>query len=71
MSAEYLLTALIVCLAPGLGVVCTPSTMPGGGLGAARTRRAVLSSPIVLAWLRRALAAAFAGLGLKLALERA
>lgn len=40
-------------------------------LVAARTRRAVLSSPRALAWLRGTFAAAFAGLGLRLAWERA
>lgn len=31
MSAEFLLTALIVCLAPGIGVIYTLSTALGGG----------------------------------------
>ena len=38
---------------------------------AASGREAVLSRPAVMAWLRRAFAASFAALGLRLALERA
>ena len=38
---------------------------------AASTRHAVLASPAVLTWLRRAFAASFAALGARLALERA
>lgn len=38
---------------------------------AASGRRAVLGSPVVITWLRRAFAASFAALGLRLALERA
>ncbi|MDQ1847127.1 LysE family translocator [Gemmobacter fulvus] len=38
---------------------------------AATGRRALLGSPSVMAWLRRAFAASFAGLGAKLAMERA
>ncbi len=38
---------------------------------AASGREAMLSRPVVMAWLRRAFAASFAALGLKLALERA
>lgn len=34
MSIEYLLTAFIVCLAPGIGVVYTLSSTLGGGLRA-------------------------------------
>lgn len=34
MSPEYLLTVLIVCLAPGIGVIYTLSTSLGGGLRA-------------------------------------
>lgn len=34
MSVEYLLTAFIVCLAPGIGVVYTLSATLGGGLRA-------------------------------------
>lgn len=41
------------------------------GLFAAATRDKVLQSPRVMSWLRRVFAASFAGLGLKLALERA
>lgn len=40
------------------------------GLFAATARDRVLSSPRALTWLRRLFAASFAGLGLKLALER-
>ena len=40
----------------------------GYGLGAARVRERVLASPRVLAWRRRSFAAAFAALGVKLAL---
>ncbi len=38
---------------------------------AATGRRALLGSPSVMTWLRRAFAASFAGLGAKLAMERA
>jgi threonine/homoserine/homoserine lactone efflux protein len=38
---------------------------------AASGREAVLSRPAVMAWLRRAFAASFAALGLRLAMERA
>ena len=38
---------------------------------AATGRRALLGSPSVMAWLRRAFATSFAGLGAKLAMERA
>ena len=41
------------------------------GLFAATARRSILESPRAMAWARRAFAATFAGLGLKLALERA
>ncbi len=41
------------------------------GSFAAATRDRVLNSPRAMTWLRRAFAASFAGLGLKLALERA
>ncbi|MCB1359080.1 MAG: LysE family translocator [Maritimibacter sp.] len=41
------------------------------GLFAAAARDAVLQSPRVMTWARRTFAASFAGLGLKLALERA
>jgi threonine/homoserine/homoserine lactone efflux protein len=41
------------------------------GLFAAATRDRVLESPRAMAWLRRLFAATFAGLGVKLALERA
>ena len=34
MSPEFLLTAFIVCLAPGVGVIYTLSTVLGRGLGA-------------------------------------
>ena len=43
----------------------------GYGFFAATARDVVLESPRVMAWARRAFAATFAGLGLKLALERA
>ncbi|AOZ70323.1 lysine transporter LysE [Rhodobacter xanthinilyticus] len=38
---------------------------------AASGREAVLSRPVVMAWMRRAFAASFAALGLRLAMERA
>ncbi|MCB1328038.1 MAG: LysE family translocator [Maritimibacter sp.] len=41
------------------------------GLFAATARQRVLESPRAMTWARRAFAASFAGLGLKLALERA
>lgn len=34
MSIEFLLTAFIVCLAPGIGVIYTLSTVLGRGLRA-------------------------------------
>ena len=40
----------------------------GYGVFAAALRRHVITRPAVMAWLRRAFAGAFAGLGLKLAL---
>ena len=45
--------------------------MTGSEMGAAAARDAVLQSPRVMTWARRTFAASFAGLGLKLALERA
>ena len=41
----------------------------GYGVFAASVRRHVISRPSVLAWMRRSFAAAFAGLGIKLALS--
>ncbi|SIS59646.1 LysE family translocator [Phaeovulum vinaykumarii] len=78
----FFLAFLPQFLAPGAGT----AEMTGLGLGfaamtfavfalyaglAASGREAALSSPTIMAWLRRLFAAAFAGLGLKLALERA
>ena len=34
MSLEYLLTAFVVCLAPGIGVVYSLSSTLGGGMRA-------------------------------------
>ena len=58
----------------GLGAVFMGLTFVvfvGYGFFAATARDAVLESPRVMTWARRAFAATFAGLGLKLALERA
>ena len=38
MSPEFLLTAFIVCLAPGVGIIYTLSTVLGRGLTAAGQR---------------------------------
>ncbi|MEC7256864.1 MAG: LysE family translocator [Pseudomonadota bacterium] len=57
MSIEFLLTALIVCLTPGIGVIFTLSTALGGGLS--RGLWAALGCTIVTAV---HLAAAMAGL---------
>ena len=57
MSVEFLLTALIVCLTPGIGVIFTLSTALGGGLS--RGLWAALGCTIVTAF---HLAAAMAGL---------
>ncbi|PTE22152.1 LysE family translocator [Cereibacter changlensis JA139] len=57
-----------------LGLVFTAMTFVtfvGYVLLVASSRRAILSSPQVMTWLRRAFAASFAGLGARLALERA
>ena len=43
----------------------------GYGLFATAARRAILSSERVMTWLNRSFAAVFAGLGLRLAMERA
>ncbi|MEH6775894.1 MAG: LysE family translocator [Cereibacter changlensis] len=56
----------------GLGFTAmTFVTFTGYVLVVASSRRAILSSPRVMTWLRRAFAASFAGLGARLALERA
>ncbi|WP_444667507.1 LysE family translocator [Cereibacter changlensis] len=56
----------------GLGFTAmTFVTFVGYVLLVASSRRAILSNPRVMAWLRRAFAASFAGLGARLALERA
>lgn len=49
----------------------TFATFVGYAALAASGRQAVLNSPRVMAWLRRAFAASFAALGLRLAMERA
>jgi threonine/homoserine/homoserine lactone efflux protein len=54
LSTVFMLTTLVVFI--------------GYGLAAARVRRSITSRPRVLAWLRRTFAAAFVGLGVKLAL---
>lgn len=57
-----------------LGLVFTAMTFATFAAYAALvalSRRAILSSPRAMAWLRRAFAAAFAGLGARLAFERA
>jgi len=56
----------------GLGfAVMTFAVFLGYAALAASGREAVLSRPAVMAWLRRAFAASFAALGLRLAMERA
>ncbi len=58
----------------GLGAVFMALTFVvfvGYGVFAATARTVVLESPRTMAWARRVFAATFAGLGLKLALERA
>ncbi|MFC2969392.1 LysE family translocator [Acidimangrovimonas pyrenivorans] len=56
----------------GLGFVAmTFAVFVGYAVLAGSLRRAVLARPRVMAWIRRAFAASFAGLGLRLALERA
>src|SRR5690606_36235130 len=56
----------------GLGFTAmTFVTFVGYVLLVAGSRRAILSSPRVMTWLRRAFATSFAGLGARLALERA
>jgi threonine/homoserine/homoserine lactone efflux protein len=54
LSSVFMLTTLVVFI--------------GYGLAAARVRRAIISRPRILAWLRRTFAAAFVALGAKLAL---
>lgn len=49
----------------------TPVTFLGYLALAAVSRQALLSSPTIMAWLRRAFAASFAALGLRLAFEKA
>lgn len=62
--------ALLVQL--GLGFVAmTFAVFLGYALAAGWLRRWIVESPAVMAWMRRVFAATFAGLGLKLALERA
>ncbi|MBW0158615.1 LysE family translocator [Sedimentimonas flavescens] len=51
--------------------VMTFAVFVGYATLAASGRQAVLSRPAVMAWLRRAFAASFAALGLRLAMERA
>ena len=56
----------------GLGfVLITGAVMAGYALAAGALRRHVVESARAMAWLRRLFAASFAGLGVKLALERA
>ena len=56
----------------GLGFVAMTFTVfLAYAILAGSLRRAVLARPRVMAWMRRAFAASFAGLGLRLALERA
>ena len=57
-----------------LGLVFMAMTLVvfvGYGLFAATARQKVLESPCAMRWIRRVFAATFAGLGLRLALERA
>lgn len=63
-------TALLIEL--GLVFVAvTGLVMAGYALAAGWLRRSVVESPRAMAWMRRVFAASFAGLGAKLALERA
>ena len=57
LTAEFLITSLIVVLIPGTGVL------------AHAFRKAVIESPRVQTWLRRGFAGAFGGLGTQLALS--
>jgi threonine/homoserine/homoserine lactone efflux protein len=52
----------------GVFMVLTFAVFVGYGLGAATVRRQVLLRPRVLAWMRRSFAAAFAALGVRVAL---
>jgi threonine/homoserine/homoserine lactone efflux protein len=63
-------TRVIVTLGLGFAAM-TFAVFLGYAALAASGREAVLSRPTVMAWLRRAFAASFAALGLRLALERA
>ncbi|OYX44999.1 MAG: lysine transporter LysE [Rhodobacterales bacterium 32-67-9] len=63
-------TPAIVALGLGFAAM-TFAVFLGYAAVAATGREAVLSRPAVMAWLRRAFAASFAALGLRLALERA
>jgi threonine/homoserine/homoserine lactone efflux protein len=56
----------------GLGFVAlTFATFALYAVAAGWMRRAIVGSPVAMRWLRRAFAASFAGLGARLALERA
>lgn len=79
ITLEFLITSLIVVLIPGPGVVLTVSSgifmamtiavFVGYGFLAHAFRREVIEPPRVQSWLRRSFAAAFAGLGVNLALS--
>jgi threonine/homoserine/homoserine lactone efflux protein len=73
ITLEFLITSLIVVLIPGTGVIYTVSTgivavFVVYGLVAHAFRKRVVDSARVQNWLRYGFAAAFAGLGAKLAL---
>ena len=80
MSAEFLVTTLIVVATPGTGVLYTLAAglAHGGrasviaafaayGLFASAVRTHVVSRPRVMAWMRRSFAGAFVALGARLA----
>jgi threonine/homoserine/homoserine lactone efflux protein len=82
MSLEFLLTSLVIVVTPGTGVFYTLAAgLSSGGQGDRRrradqhtqpeaVRNHVIARPQVLAWMRRGFGAAFAVLGVKLALTQ-
>ncbi len=74
ISPPFLLTALVVVLMPGTGVIYTVSCglLRGrrAAIVAAAARRRVLESPAVLRWMKRGFAGLFAVLGVRLALSK-
>jgi threonine/homoserine/homoserine lactone efflux protein len=64
VSLEFLITSLIIVASPGTGVLYTMAA----GLSRGSVRDHVISRPLVITWMRRTFAGAFAALGAKLAL---